>query len=227
MRKLERPKAPKVLSEFDFNLHTWDDFKPKHKRIVWESLFEMQGEKCAYCENSIDPNKDGDKHIEHFLRKGLHKELTFNWDNLFGSCCIGECCGKYKDKQKYSEDDLIKMDIEDPEKYFIFTSSGSIIVRDNLSENDKKRASETLRVFHLNPRRGGLRAQRANIISSHKYMADAMISFMVDIKKDIQDGNEKEELLLLALDEYMENVKKLPFSTALKHYLHDVWSTNY
>ncbi|HGF5952499.1 retron system putative HNH endonuclease [Escherichia coli] len=112
--------GPNVLSSYDFNTQTWDDVSSSDKKDIWVDLVKMQGKVCAYCERKINLTKEGDKHIEHFKRKGIHRELTFNWENLFGSCGEKQRCGFYKDKQEYNEGDLLKADEMDPEDFFCF-----------------------------------------------------------------------------------------------------------
>ena len=111
MRFLKRPiDGPAILRSFNYINDDWENLSSAHKRLIWVELKKMQGNLCAYCERRIDFKKEGDKHIEHFLRKGVHPHLTFAWENLFGSCGEKQRCGFYKDKQNYNESDLLKMD---------------------------------------------------------------------------------------------------------------------
>ena len=42
------------------------------------------------------------------------------------------------------------MDVEDPERFLRFLSDGQVLPANNLSEEQLKRAQETIRVFNLN-----------------------------------------------------------------------------
>ena len=188
--------GPNVLSSYDFNTQTWDDVSSSDKKDIWVDLVKMQGKVCAYCERKINLTKEGDKHIEHFKRKGIHRELTFNWENLFGSCGEKQRCGFYKDKQEYNEGDLLKADEMDPEDFFVFIYSGDVIVKPEINERNKVIAEVTLRVFNLNP----------------------TIKGYVKIAQDLIDsGEDAEEVRQYVRDEYYEKISQMDFKTARKH----------
>lgn len=213
MRKLNRhTPGPAILSEFDPDKHTWDDVKSKHKKLIWIDLVLMQGKRCAYCERKINILKEGDKHIEHFLRKSRHQNLTFKWDNLFGSCSTSERCGVFKDKQSYLESDLLKADVIDCSKYYRFMYSGEIVLKDNLSKEEARIARETLRVFNLNPRKGGVKLERSlEIVSASKLMRE----FVGMAKALIEDGGDVDEVRSLIRDAYYLGIKDRQFVSAL------------
>lgn len=171
MHKLDRATVPRpaCLDDFDHLTHTWGDLKNPRKRLVRLSLQKMQGQqvatddaddnaevilglRCAYCECQVFYGG----HIEHFRRKNAahHPELTFEWTNLFLACGSTEHCGHYKDRggASYNPDELIKPDIHDPDDYLYCHSSGEVRVRhrNNMSDGDRRRGEETIRVFHLN-----------------------------------------------------------------------------
>ncbi|EMQ2082231.1 retron Ec78 anti-phage system effector HNH endonuclease PtuB [Yersinia enterocolitica] len=217
MHKLNRsPDTPAILDMFDHTIHTWDDFSTENKKAVWVKLYEMQGNRCAYCEKTINPEDKDDRHIEHFRRKGVeqYQHLTFEWTNLFGSCCVRDRCGIFKDKQKYEEHNLIKMDDEDPEKFFTFLSTGKISINDNLSAADREKAQVTLRVFNLNPDRNGIKTERLRMIASHEYLVREMIKLINELTSE-----RDMDLLNYVLDEYLEKISGQPFETAIKHIL--------
>jgi uncharacterized protein (TIGR02646 family) len=68
-------------------------FKYNEEHIV-KTLWEMQHEKCCYCENKI-PLKGHSKAVEHFVPKAKVKEFTNDWDNLLLACA--QCNGKKSD----------------------------------------------------------------------------------------------------------------------------------
>lgn len=225
MRFLKRGEAPQVLSDFDYTIHNWDDhIKPRHRALIWTSLFTMQGERCAYCECSIKKDDPDDKHIEHFRQKGnvLYKHLTFDWSNLFGSCNDGSRCGRFKDKSGVSSEDIIKMDEEDPERFFTFLSNGGVVIKEGLSDAEVRRAEMTLQAFVLNPRRGGVRYERQRVISSHKYLIDEFESILNEFY-NLDDGVDYSDLLAESLEEYKEKISGQPFTTAIKHVLMRNW----
>ena len=149
MHKLGRAtvQRPACLDNYDWNLHSWDDFQGQDKKTVRLALQRIQGRqiaaddaddevyvviglRCAYCESQVYYGG----HIEHFRRKNpAHfPQLTFEWTNLFIACASKEHCGHYKDRPRalpYDPDDLIKPDEHDPDDYLYFHSSGEVRVR--------------------------------------------------------------------------------------------------
>lgn len=173
MKYLQRPSAPKCLEKYDYNTHVWGSRHPSNKgRIaIWEALGQMQGGFCCYCESIA---VKGDGHIEHFFHKGKksdgtapYKQLTFDWNNLFGCCGFqsGDTCGHYKDSRgssgpgPYNPQDLIKPDIDDPADYFKFLPTGKITVKSGLSQQNTNRAEETIRVLNLSALNGARKRQ--------------------------------------------------------------------
>ncbi|EKP0295875.1 TIGR02646 family protein [Aeromonas veronii] len=157
MKKLNRnlAKKPKCLDDMSHTKHTWKNMSSAKKRQVWVELDKFQDKICAYCES---PAFRGEftGHIEHFLDKDTHKDLTFDWDNLFGCCPSTEHCGHYKDQKTTSGDRrqfdsslLIKPDSDDPEEYFQFLPSGKIKARGGIEEIKVKMALETIKALHL------------------------------------------------------------------------------
>lgn len=220
MHKLDRnnTNAPSCLSDYDHKIHTWDDFGGECKKQLRAALVQMQGipgvttadaseygVRCAYCEDVI--HHAG--HIEHFRRKNSNHfpELTFDWSNLFLACGSNDHCGHYKDRPRadaYNPDDLIKPDIEDPEEYLYFHSSGEIRPRAGLDANKVHRASETIRVFGFDNRT--LMGNRSRAVQPYKKMLE-----------DIADW--EPELITEYIQEEIEKTQWHAFSTTIKHFL--------
>lgn len=215
MKQLKRIQpGPQVLDKFDFNSDDWNKLTSSDKKEIWVELVKMQGKVCAYCERKIDLFKAGDKHIEHFKRKGIHKSLTFDWGNLFGSCGERNRCGFYKDKQSYMEANLLKADEANPDDYFIFSSTGELSIKSNLPAQLKIVASETIRVFNLNPISGGVKSERRS--SLQKSLAS--IKQYVKIAEDlINAGEDIVSTRQMVRDDYYNLIHNREFSTAHKH----------
>lgn len=215
MKYLQRElPGPDVLAKYDYNNHTWDDVSSHDKKEIWRHLVQMQGKVCAYCERKIDLHKEGDKHIEHFKRKGIHRELTFSWPNLFGSCGEQKRCGFYKDKQKYNETELLKVDEIDPEDFFVFLYSGDVIVKEGISGRNQVMAEVTLRVFNLNPQVGGVKAERRNVIEKD---INTIKGYVKIAKELIESGEDVEEVRQCVREEYYNHISQMEFRTARKH----------
>ncbi|QYJ79856.1 retron Ec78 anti-phage system effector HNH endonuclease PtuB [Shewanella acanthi] len=149
MKKLVRTQL-KFLDDFSLANSDWMSV-PKEE--IWEALDKMQGGFCVYCECKLVR-----KHIEHFKTRDEFPQDTFKWDNLFGSC--GDStkpggwnrCGIYKDSRagNYNINEIIKPDVDDPNEYFLFLTSGKIEPKNEISEINLKKAQETIRVLNLN-----------------------------------------------------------------------------
>lgn len=212
MHKLQRPNAPACLTNFRHGQNNWSNVNHNDKEKIWQQLDTMQQKRCAYCEDSlIDKNGERKAHIEHLRQRSRYPQGTFQWDNLFGSCNRQNSCGSHKDRQpSYNPADIIKMDVEDPEDFFMFISDGTIIIRAELSEQDKNRAAETLRVFNLNSTSGPLRHIRKIAVKGYLQTAEELLEMATEFDKDDWYPLLQEELNI---------TKHLPFSTAIKHIL--------
>jgi uncharacterized protein (TIGR02646 family) len=165
----------------------------------------MQGGRCAYCEAQLSASG---RHIEHFFQRSRRPEFTFAWENLFGSCNRATSCGKYKDASasSYSDTDLIKPDVEDPESFVVFDANGSVGPKAKLSSADHRKASETIRIFNLN---GVLKSIRRSELCGYIQTAEAIAEIF---EQDQSYG-------LQCLSDEIAATAALPFSTAIKHVL--------
>lgn len=164
MHKLDRPMpAPACLAAYHHAREAWADLRSEDKRALRAALVQMQGDprigtvagarehglRCAYCEGRVLHAG----HIEHFRRKALFPQLTFDWDNLFLACGSDRHCGHFKDRKDapaYDAAQLIKPDVDQPDDYLYFHASGEVRVRGDLTDPAaRERASETIRVFGL------------------------------------------------------------------------------
>ncbi len=209
MRKLDRPvgQPPQCLSGYHHTTHKWDDVGGTHKAEVRLHLEAMQGRRCAYCEGDLDALG---QHIEHFRRKHDHPMLTFDWANLYWSCDQTDSCGHFKDRDgsPYNVADLIDPCCDDPDRFFLFRSDGTISLRNGLSLSDQHRATETLRVFSLDANWGRLRKMRKAAVSGFVLMADEAVNAGFS-PMDIQELFETE----------LNVARSLPFSSAIRHVL--------
>jgi uncharacterized protein (TIGR02646 family) len=172
----------------------------------------MQGERCAYCEASID---DMGYHIEHFRRKHHFPHLTFTWSNLLLCCGKDDCCGHFKDRggSPYNINDLIDPTNEDPDDFLWFHESGVVDVRGGCDALKTQRARETLRVLNLNERHGRLRQMRARQLQWYKDMAPDVFQELMGWPPDDRREYIKTELAETAMQ---------PFCTIIRHFLRDL-----
>ncbi|SHE75276.1 TIGR02646 family protein [Modicisalibacter ilicicola DSM 19980] len=205
MHKLVRPEAPGCLSRFRHGRDNWRrDVSFDDKRKIWEKLEAMQGHRCAYCEDKLPEDR---RHIEHFRQQSSHSQGTFQWDNLFGSCEKKDSCGRRKDRTTYRNGDILKPDVDDPDDYLQFLADGRIVPRNDLTERQRHRAEETLRVFNLDHERGALRQMRRSAVQGYLRSVE-----------DLQELSESDESLYFEyLHEELEAIAGQPFETAIRH----------
>ncbi|HFT8628474.1 TPA: retron Ec78 anti-phage system effector HNH endonuclease PtuB [Pseudomonas aeruginosa] len=205
---LERDPIPPVgLNRYQHGQDTWSNTCPTQveRSGIWAKLDTMQGQRCAYCEALMS---ETNRHIEHFRQRGRYPQGTFDWSNLFGSCNRAGTCGDQKDKcGVYPHQDLIKPDIEDPEAFLVFTPSGAVRARANLTPEAHHRATETIRILALD---GALNQIRRAEVAGYIQTAEVFFELA---------HNLPEEEWLPELLQEIQNTVHLPFATAIKHVL--------
>lgn len=212
MHKLERPQAPGCLAKYKHGKNNWRDVSSGDRSQIWKRLDKMQKSRCAYCESLVNTGVENrNAHIEHFRQRSRYPQGSFEWSNLFGSCNRQDSCGNYKDRlPPYDPADLIKMDEENPDDFFLFVADGTIALRKNLTDRQRHRAKETLRIFNLDHRHGALRHMRKTAVQGYLQTAE-------ELAEMASEFDEKEWLSLL--EEELDATKDLPFATAIRHAL--------
>ena len=89
MIKIERSESPQRLVDNPDDVNRYN-----HKDVV-SALWNMQNEKCCYCEMSISSEGHG-KAVEHFAPQSVFTAQRNDWDNLLLACA--QCNGKKGDK---------------------------------------------------------------------------------------------------------------------------------
>jgi uncharacterized protein (TIGR02646 family) len=205
MRKLNRATvtAPACLASYAHGRNNWGDVSHAHKQEIRDSLDQMQGRRCAYCEGPLDTLG---QHIEHFRRKSRFVHLTFAWANLFSSCDQNDSCGHFKDHGAgpYNPDDLLDPCADDPSLFLRFRSDGTVDVRPGLAQRDEFRARETLRVFNLHMEFGRLRNMRKQVASAYLSTVDELATWNAADRRDYA----QQEIQATASE---------PFSTVVRH----------
>lgn len=206
MQRLDRPVAPACLTNYRHGVDRWASNCPTHaeRNEIWVQLDAMQHGRCAYCEKDLSRAR----HIEHFRQRRSYPQGTFAWDNLFGSCDRTDSCGKHKDAcGPYEHAELIKPDVDDPERYLVFVATGAVQVRANLASRDRRKAEETIRVFNLN---GALKQIRRAVLLQYLETAE-------DLTLMAAEYGDAEVLPML--EEELRSVAQLPHATAIRHLL--------
>jgi uncharacterized protein (TIGR02646 family) len=196
------------LDNYQHGVNKFNEVTKVDRLEIWQQFDLMQMGFCAYCECVL-----AEKHIEHFKNKDTYKRDTFKWNNLFGSCDDSNRCGHYKDSRKakpYDIVNILKPDVDDATDYFIFLTNGKVVVKEGLTVNQHRRASETIRVFNLNGDTS-LVNRRKTAFKNIKINIDTLYE-MVD---DFEDPLDWDLLLESEIDDLKSN--KVEFQTAMEH----------
>jgi uncharacterized protein (TIGR02646 family) len=205
MHQLQRdPIPPTCLANYRHGVNQWRELSHLDREEIWRKLGAMQGERCAYCEATLGEAR----HIEHFRQQSRYAAGTFAWDNLFGSCDHPDSCGKHKDQCQYLPADLIKADIEDPERFLVFEITGTVQARSNLSVADRHKAEETIRILNLNTAK--LKQTRRVLLMHFAETAEALAE-LARVHGD--------EAVKPLLDDELNKIATGPHPTAIKHIL--------
>jgi len=142
---------------------SYDEIASIRVRLREHILLQEQNLLCAYCEKEIDNEKEN-SNIDHFKLRDKYPEKTLEYENLLVSCNSKGRCSSYKDSHISSKDDyekIVNPVIEDPDDFFEYMLTGSIVAKD-----DSEKARFTIDIFQLN--QAGLIEQRLNLTRSLK-----------------------------------------------------------
>jgi uncharacterized protein (TIGR02646 family) len=215
MHKLDRNSVPVPVCLAAPVVTRYDHLHGPERNTIRAALFAIQGERCAYCERRTGTGRD-EGHIEHFRDQAGHTHLQLHWPNLFWSCKDESTCGKHKDKCNrpagtgaqaiFNADEIIDPCVDDPDVYLLFVYDGTVRHRDGLSQQDARRATETIRVFQL--------ADSALLRKSREDAVKPYIGILNSLRLYAPD-----KLQTYAASE-LTNTAFAPFSTAIRHFLH-------
>lgn len=214
MHKLDRSKAQVPTCLASPNGRKYGQLHKPDKDSIRKALFEIQGERCAYCERRTGTGeKDG--HIEHFRNQANHGQLDLHWPNLYWSCNDTNSCGRHKDdcnikngtstKAEFNPDHIINPGVDDPDDFLVFVYDGEVKPKEGLGGQSLMKATESLRVFQIadSPY---LRKSRADAVDSYVRSLDFMTKYA---PASIRAYTQSE----------LDNKQHAPFYTAIRHFL--------
>lgn len=184
MRTVVKGEWPQCLSKAEKIGWSWDEFvENDHEgyKICRQQAEEEQHGMCGYTEIPLDSGKVT-VHLDHFRKKSINPKLRFNWENLFAAVKDNRFGADYKDKYVNGENEkevyaaILNPLTENLQTYFHYATNGEIEPMTGLSDEEKKKAKETINVFHLNEtelvsRRRTIMAQ----IDSYKDLSEDVI----------------------------------------------------
>jgi len=225
-------KNSKKLKKFDF------DSKIYGHPDVKAQLKNEQRNKCCYCEAIFDANSYGD--VEHFRPKAAYKSgrkliypayywLAYDWNNLMFSCQI--CNQKFKGNEfpvldentrvkNHLDTNLISNEkptlinpVEEDPEHFIYFNAEIPKPKNNLSPDERIRATETIRIFGID--RKELNRDRLEYLNYLKIYK--MLSFYnTNIQSDIDEAINKFKLPENEIKENINNAKLIYENAANK-----------
>ncbi len=167
MRKISKvtPPPPEFRESVERSKpKSWNDESIRDLKKVWRKiiLLREQNNLSGYTEKPF--KRDSDSHIDHFRKRAMFPNLTFEWNNLIVDHKDHNYGAGYKDNRIKEEDyNKIFNPVEDEiEGCFFYLQDGEIIPHPKLGTNKRSRANFTIEIFNLNHR--SLKNERRDII---------------------------------------------------------------
>ena len=170
MREIQKGNPLKSFSDFCAKQKpsNWNELHQNGKNVYEEIkmhiLIEEQGQQCGYTEIFLDNFYDS--HIDHFKKRSLFPQLTFDWNNLIAAANDASFGAKYKDNvygiQISDYLDLLNPATDRAEDYFYYNEFGQIEPKNTLNPQNRRKAEKTIEVFNL--RDESLRRRRQDVI---------------------------------------------------------------
>jgi uncharacterized protein (TIGR02646 family) len=164
MRKINKGQALQAFLDFqrDNPNATWLDLHrlahATYASTREKILIEEQNCYCGYIETRIDDFNEC--HLDHYKKRALFANLTFDWNNLVAACNDDEYGAKFKDSHYKSAtgnsisvtdyNKLLNPTSDRVEDFLLCNIFGIIEPVSTLSEAAKERAQFTIDVFNLN-----------------------------------------------------------------------------
>lgn len=160
MRRLQKSEEEakafdKLVARKGFYL--WEEFSGTEEYYRLREQLGITEQDClsAYTEQ---PLNEQSWHIDHFRKRSLYPNLTFNYHNLFVDNRNDNYGACYKDSAKTGvtkvtfegKNKIFNPAEEDLTEYITFNLKGEMMSRRGLSNTIRERVKETLRVFNLN-----------------------------------------------------------------------------
>ena len=135
---------------------SWEIFRSSYHEVYEKCIAQAISEQSNECAYTEIPLPDKHQHIDHFRKKSIYQDKTFDWNNLFAAIKDRRFGADSKDgyingknyKQVYAK--LLSPTEENIESYFSYTLDGRISANDTCTPAFKERAELTIKVFNLN-----------------------------------------------------------------------------
>ncbi len=158
MRKINKqtPIAGFNGNKYGNSCSNWDDFHKNHKEVYEETRLKILTDEQEYLDGYTELyiNELEDSHIDHYKKKSIFPQLTFDWNNLIVATKDSDFGANYKDSKyqiKQNEYSLIFNPVVDNvEEYFYYSQLGEVEPKCGISQENKAKVNKTIEVFNLN-----------------------------------------------------------------------------
>lgn len=210
MRWIDRGPAPKRVADYA-RKHTqgwvkhYEDGEPRPPRAFWgrfrPELGKRSGGMCWYCERRCESATEvGGRAatLDHFKPISRFPNLSYDWSNWVFSC---RRCNRDNKGNKWPDNDYVDPAATDvrkrPERYFAYDiMTHEIVPKDGLSENELRRAWDTINDLGLN---------EIDVLSSRQ---DWIQQFISDVKRlPAEEHREMAEYLESQSHEYLGSMR--------------------
>ncbi len=181
MKTIKKRNADSCLAYARKARWNWEDFRnndPTGYHAVRQQALKEQADECAYTGLWLGDGTTQQVHLDHFLKKSIYENKTFDYDNLFAAAKDLPYGADYKDKcicgpkpkadEQYST--FWSPCQQNLEKAFWYRQDGFMVPADSLSNEEKEMAQHTIDMFNLNS--GDLIRKRSGVIKLVRSMSD-------------------------------------------------------
>lgn len=152
MQRIVKAEPFPPLLDFVQRSHTqnWEDLPYEIKNSSKEYILTIeQNGLSGYTEKPLKRYT----HIDHYIKRDLKPQLTFDWNNLIVDEINDHYGARYKDNQIHhlnQYDAIFNPVIDSVENYFYYSKSGIIEPKSDLPNPLKEKAENTIQIFNLN-----------------------------------------------------------------------------
>lgn len=173
MKTILKLEADDCLQRAIDNGWSWDDFH-RNAHDDYLTLRELalmeQNDECAYTGLWLGKGTTQTVHLDHFRKKAIYPELTFDWYNLFAAAKDLDYGSDYKDRNIHGPRDNadsqyntfwspLKVNLEGN---FWYRQDGKIMPYPGIDEDARQIAQQTIDMYNLNA--DDLKKRRQGII---------------------------------------------------------------
>jgi hypothetical protein len=127
----------------------------------------------------------------------------------------------FKDNHAGAHDphDLIDPGQEDPDHFLFIDRSGRVLPRHGITEDDRRRANETIRVLNLNLDHRGLQAR--SLCAERRRVLETYLQPQPDLLEALESLTDDERRSFIATEVATESNR--PFGSIVRHFFEGMW----